>query len=132
MTGKIEYRTWITRDDVRRERDKIFLFGDNMMRVGMGGQARHMRGEINSRGVVTKAAPGESHRCYFNDKDPFFRELIEKDLEMVDQILKSGKTVVVATSGLGTGLSELPSRAPGLHNLIVNWFRARSPDCPWM
>lgn len=128
----IEYRTWITREDVQRERDKIFLFGDNVMRVGMGGQARFMRGEPNSRGVATKLAPGESDSCYFDDHNPLHRDVIEADLNMVDLFLEKGKTVVVATAGLGTGLSELPSRAPGLHNLIVNWFKARSPDCPWM
>ena len=128
----IEYRTWITREDVKRERDKIFLFGDNTLRVGLGGQARHMRGEPNSLGVATKIAPGESDSCYFDDYNPRHWEMIEKDLKMVDQILKSGKTVIVATAGLGTGLSELPSRAPGLHNHILNWFKARSPDCPWM
>lgn len=41
----IEYRDHITRAMLRAEPEKLFVFGDNFVRTGFGGQAKEMRGE---------------------------------------------------------------------------------------
>ena len=35
---------YIRREDVQANPNKIFVFGDNIMREGLGGQAKEMRG----------------------------------------------------------------------------------------
>jgi hypothetical protein len=52
----IIYQKFIRRQDLRNNRDKFYVFGDNMQRIGYGGQARDMRGEPNAIGAVTKPA----------------------------------------------------------------------------
>ena len=44
----------ITREFVRNHPDFIFVFGDNLAKKGLGGQAREMRGEPNAVGIATK------------------------------------------------------------------------------
>jgi hypothetical protein len=65
----IEIREHITREDVRQNKDKIFLFGDNLIERGFGGQAKEMRGEENSVGIPTKKAPNNNRESFFTDKE---------------------------------------------------------------
>ena len=39
MKGKVIRQKWITRDNVNANKSSLFVFGDNMDRVGLGGQA---------------------------------------------------------------------------------------------
>ena len=54
---KVERIRFITREYVRANPDKIFLFGDNLEQRGLGGQAAAMRGEPNAVGIPTKKRP---------------------------------------------------------------------------
>ena len=131
MSGVVKYLDWITRDMLRAEPDARFVFGDNTRRVGMGGQAGAMRGEPNAIGVATKIAPGCADTDYFSgsisDLDTVLVELLP-----IAEALSEGRTVYVPRDGLGTGLSELPQRAPALANLITAFFRACPGEpCPW-
>jgi hypothetical protein len=118
-------KEWITRSDLRANPDKIFVFGDNVQRSGLGGQAKEMRGEPNAIGVVTKWAPSMSARAFFDDAAAC-RMLVERDLLLVQQALDHRRTVVVPVDGIGTGLSRLSSCAPNLDRFIKNWFRGRA------
>ena len=57
-------QTWITRDDLRANRDLIYVFGDNVERAGRRGLAREMRGEPNAHGYqhLAKNRQHEHHR----------------------------------------------------------------------
>ena len=66
--NNFEFRDWITRDMLRSEPRKIFLFGDNLARWGLGGQAKEMRGEPNAHGITTKRFPGIDHKDFFSDQ----------------------------------------------------------------
>jgi hypothetical protein len=124
----VKYLDWITRDMVQAEPDARFVFGDNMRRVGLGGQAGSMRGEPNAIGVATLYSPGE----YYRPDDPMALEVLIVDLRKVGSALASGRTVYVPRDGLGTGLAHLPENAPALHRLIVAFFRAAPGEpCPW-
>ena len=120
----IEFQQWITRQDLRDNTDKIYVFGDNVQRSGLGGQAKEMRGEPNAIGVVTKWAPSMAARAFFDDT-AVCKMLVERDLLLVQQVLDRGRTVVVPTDGIGTGLSRLPKYAPNLDAFIKEWFRSR-------
>ena len=119
------FKDWIVRSDLRNNPDWRFVFGDNVMRTGLGGQAREMRGEPNAIGVVTKWAPNMQPGSFF-DNTLACRELVEQDLRLVQQALDAGRTVVVPTDGIGTGLSRLPKVAPNLNRSINDWFMSRA------
>jgi hypothetical protein len=121
----ITYQKFIRRQDLRNNRDRFYVFGDNMQRVGYGGQAREMRGEPNSIGVVTKWAPSNDSNAFFDDMPDAFAQ-VGFDLARVDRILSEGKTVVVPEDGIGTGLAQLPRRAPKLDAFIKAWFKERA------
>lgn len=116
--GRLLFRKWITREMVQIEAEARFVFGDNVLRRGYGGQAGAMRGEPNAIGVATKWAPGGSGPDFFEDDDPDALAVINADLDRVVTALAEGCTVYVPEDGLGTGLSELPTRAPNLHRHI--------------
>jgi hypothetical protein len=128
----IKYVNWITREMVRADREAVFIFGDNVKRQGYGGQAKAMRGEPNAIGIVTKRAPDMSEGSFFTDTSPEDRAAFEADLRLLTTVLSMNKTVYVPTDGLGTGLSQLPQRAPVLYRELVEFFERHSPDgCPW-
>jgi len=116
MKHRVERISYITRDYIRQNPDKLFLFGDNLQRRGLGGQAREMRGEPNTIGIPTKKRPARTAESYFTDDefadnkaaiDQAFREVYQKLSE------SDGQTVlVIPSAGLGTGRAELQQRAP--------------------
>jgi hypothetical protein len=119
---------WIFREDLRKNPDVIYVFGDNVVRRGMGGQAMEMRGEPNAHGVVTKWKPTTEDDAYFHDRD---YDSIEKLLHVDFGNLRmrcmkdpnSIPVVVFPADGLGTGLSELPKRAPRINTLLLRMIR---------
>jgi len=132
MNGRIVFLKWITRDMVRAEPEARFVFGDNTLRVGFGGQAASMRGEPNSIGVATKRAPGMSNAEFFSDDNAADLAVIDADIDKVAAGLAEGRTIYVPLDGLGTGLSELPTRAPKLHHHIIARFaELAGDDFPW-
>ncbi len=110
-TGNQQIEIWsrITREDVRINRDRIFLFGDNLTERGFGGQAKEMRGEQNSVGIPTKKEPNNKPTSFFTD-----REFVEnkKAIDKAFGKIPSDKTIVIPKAGLGTGLAQLSLNAP--------------------
>ena len=102
--------------------DKIFVFGDNMERVGTGGQAT-IRYAPNAFGVPTKVKPSMTAGSFFNDYNPRFNELIDKALNDLWLKLINGIDVVIPVAqdgrcSLGHGLALLPTCAPKLLKMI--------------
>ncbi|MBK7804129.1 MAG: hypothetical protein IPJ55_15990 [Chloracidobacterium sp.] len=69
MGYRVLTRKWVTRTFVREHRDHIFLFGDNLVRRGLGGQASAMRGEPNVVGIPTKKLPSNNENAFFTDAE---------------------------------------------------------------
>ena len=108
-SSKIEIRDRITREMVRAEKDKMFLFGDNLTERGFGGQAAEMRGEENAVGIPTKKAPSNNPSSFFTDKE------FAANKKAIDEAfgkIPPDKTVVIPKAGLGTGLAQLEEKAP--------------------
>lgn len=108
----------IKREDLRNNRNLLYVFGDNLERVGMGGQAYEMRGEPNAFGIATKFTPGHSEETdYFSDCEECER-IIDEEFSTLYTALVYGKVhyhgIVLPADGLGTGLAELKTRAPKL------------------
>lgn len=113
---------WIERADLRNNPDVYFLFGDNTVRQGMGGQAGAMRGEPNAIGIATKLTPTSGSNAFFSDDDLEANcRIIAKDFRKAFQMRDQGHMIVIPADGLGTGLSELPQRAPKT-NEFLEWM----------
>ncbi len=109
------FQKMVNREDLRRNPDVLYVFGDNVMRRGMGGQAGAMRGERNAVGVATKYQPSTHPDAYFGDEPEQVEaqtRILDNDMKRLFEKLKAGGIVVWPTDGIGTGLSELPQRAP--------------------
>jgi len=116
---------FIFRSDLRANPDVLYLFGDNLLRVGLGGQAKEMRGEPNAVGVATKRSPGMSTGDFFSDADYWaIRKQIDTDLAPAFEHLVDGGVVVIPEDGLGTGLSQLPERAPKVNRYLTDRLHA--------
>lgn len=124
----------IVRRDVQRHRSVIFVFGDNMERRGMGGQAAAMRGEWNTVGVPTKWSPAMTPDAFFADKDldnPDVRRALLDAFDKIGAYILDGSDVAIPADGLGTGLARLPVVAPRIHRFIENRIAAlQSPARP--
>lgn len=119
--GKVIRLKHITREMVRADSNTVFVFGDNMARTGYAGQAKEMRGEPNSIGVPTKWSPNKHWESYFNDNDWLNDKVslaIHCAFRAMRGALDAGRNVFIPSDGLGTGLAELPRRAPRIHREI--------------
>lgn len=114
----------VYRTDLRANPTVLYIFGDNQMRVGLGGQAAEMRGEPNAVGVCTKKTPGRNALDFWTDHD-YDANMRQFNHDMVTIIrhLRKGGLVVFPNDGIGTGLSELPTRAPITHWEIEQAFK---------
>lgn len=119
------YAKYITRAMVRAEPGTLFVFGDNMRRWGMGGQARSMRGERNVVGIPTKWSPSNEPDSFFlNDHFEDVRGEIDGAFGRLVMHVSNGGDVVWPADGIGTGLAELPQRAPLIWDYIETGRRA--------
>lgn len=105
----------IYRTDLLANPNTLYVFGDNLARYGMGGQAKEMRGEPNAIGIPTKVSP----RMYMSD------DYIEKATEELDKAinrlaehLKNGGKVVFPADGIGTGLAKLQEKCPAFNKIL--------------
>lgn len=86
----------------------LFIYGDNWLSVGKGGQAI-IRDEPNSFGISSKYSCAESYsdkRMYDN------RMAIKIETDLLLDIADKYEAIVFPFNGLGTGLAQLPKLAP--------------------
>ena len=111
----IEFKKFITRKEVQKNRHKIYVFGDNLQHVGYGGQAKAMRGECNTIGIPTKYAPYQYfHECDYDLALP----IIKMYFDEIKNHLEMGRTVVIPKDGIGTGLAKLEEKAPKIWKYV--------------
>lgn len=107
----------IYRQDLKANPKLLYIFGDNIERVGFGGQAKEMRGENNAFGIATKrkAAHGTPD-CYFHDSDADVMEILENEFDALDILLNDVPHcyagIVIPLDGIGTGLAKMSEYAP--------------------
>ena len=118
--NKIEiYKKYITQKDwfsvkqCNDNPDNLYVFGDNTLRIGKGGQAQ-IRDCENSFGICTKRTPSTDDDAYFRDTLSDW-EFIVEDLKKLKEVEKKYKSIIFPADGLGTGLSEMPNRCPKLY-----------------
>ena len=129
---------FISREDIKNNPDILYVFGDNLVREGIGGQAKEMRGETNSFGVATKRSPTYNPEDFLYDTDDDIIDILDNEFnslgvelkKTVDITCNSGpagvvsvnkwKAVVVPLDGIGTGIANLHNNAPAALKYIEN------------
>ena len=96
--------------------NSLFLFGDNEDHAGTRGQAV-IRHEPNAVGIVTKRRPFMNEDSFYDDSDYETNvAAIDESFEALRKRIESSgmiyKCIYIPKDGLGTGLAQLPQRAP--------------------
>ena len=112
----LEFRKHITRQMLRNEPDTLFVFGDNLARVGLGGQAREMRGEPNAVGIPTKRYPSNNQDSFFRDEQ-FDIWVFETGPDIL-RLLLHEDLIVWPEAGIGTGRARLETSSPRIYKAL--------------
>lgn len=119
----IIYQKFIYRTDMQANPEVRYLWGDNELRKGVGGQAKEMRGEPNGIGIRTKKAPGFDDRDLWHDKD-YYRQkkLLDEDFLKAIDAINQNRVIIVPYEGIGTGFARLKDNAPKTLRYIEKWI----------
>lgn len=91
--------------------DTIYVFGDNLVKTGKGGQAK-IRDCTNAFGIPTKRLPSTANKAYFTDAE---EERQAIDLAIAQLVyLSRTHTIVFPEDGLGTGRAAMETKSPKL------------------
>lgn len=112
---------------VAENRQFLFVFGGNDIGEGKKGQAV-INGQPNAMPIPTKKLPSAQPEAFYHDGDlRKNKEKIRKAFEMVDSQAHKYKALVFPKDGLGTGLAQLPSKAPLTYQFLIeeqaSWVR---------
>lgn len=115
------FKGFWTREQVAKETNKVFLFGDNTEdrtktnHIPYKTQAV-IRGLSNAIGIDTKKNRGTNYTSYLTDNDyKWFRSHVE---QQIYKAIKSGKIIVIPEDGIGTGKAMLKEKAPKLFEYL--------------
>ena len=114
----------ILRADVRRDKKRTYIYGDNCVKRGMGGLAREMRGEVNAVGVPTKWAPRMDDAAFFSDDDE--TGLPQDLMEAAIREAESRGLPIVIPTGIGRGRAKMPEKCPKLYEWMCK--RLHKPE----
>lgn len=109
---------WTT-EDLEKNPNDLFIFGDNDIQKGKGGQAV-IRDMKNSAGIPTKKIPSKSDTSFYTDEE--YEENKQKIKLAIDKILSKKHeyvNLVFSENGIGTGLAKLDVVAPKTFKYLV-------------
>lgn len=119
----ILFSGWLTPELCKQHPETTFVFGDNLLGFGMGGQAI-IRGQSNAFGVPTKRKPSMARGSFFEEGSDSDLDAVLQSLSVLWTRLQSGLSVVFPVNGdgdvsLGLERAELRERAPSIYDTIV-------------
>jgi hypothetical protein len=121
--GRLVIVDHYTREEIRANPGAMVVFGDNLERIGLGGQAGAARGEPNAVGIPTLHGPAGHEDAYFSDADlDVAKAAIDPAFELLLGHLQAGGDVWWPSAGVGTGIALLPQRAPAVFAYIEGWL----------
>lgn len=93
----------ITAEYLRKNKNEIFVFGDNLLRKGKKGAAA-LRDEPNTYGFITKKEPNNNKESFYKPKE--YENVYKNEIsELIHYInLNDDKTFLI--SKLGSGLAN--------------------------
>ena len=105
---------WFSVEQCRKNPNRLYVFGDNLIRIGKGGQAC-IRDEINSYGIATKRAPSMDNQAFFGDRPDEANALLNDIHGLLQRFYDGGyETIVLPYDKLGTGLAKMQEKSPKL------------------
>jgi len=119
---RVKYISWLNREEIEANPNCCYLFGDNLLQKGFGGQAKECRGLPNTIGIPTKKYPSMDENAFFTDTD-FFDNIRAIDLAF-SKIPETAIILYIPITGLGTGFAQLEERAP----LTLKHIQSRIKD----
>lgn len=114
---KISFEKRFSVDLCNKNPEKIYVFGDNLIGKGKGGQAI-IRDCPNAFGIPTKRLPSNEENAFFSDKEEEITITVNKLRELYKLALR-GKEIVFPVDGLGTGLAQMPERSPKAYEELL-------------
>ena len=120
------YCTFWNTNDCSRESDSLFIFGDNDIKKGCGGQAviRYCK---NAYGIPTKKYPSNNPDSFYTDLE--YDMNCKKIMNAIMHIIKISEKyneINFPSDGFGTGLARLQNKAPKtlkfLNQMIKKYF----------
>jgi len=123
MKKRIEVKDKFSIKDCLDNPDKYYIFGDNLIHQGTGGQAI-IRSCHNAIGIPTKRLPNMDDEAFFNDQP----EESNKVLISLNRLLllynsKEKPILVFPKNGLGTGRAKLKEKSPKIYDMIDNFLK---------
>lgn len=124
---KIEYAKRYSVQDCIDNPDKLYVFGDNLIRAGTAGQAV-IRNQYNSFGIPTKRYPATTEHSYFHDA-ACERNHVLSALRTL-YVMGKERTIVFPLDGIGTGLAKMKEKSPLIYrdmcDILQTHFKTRS------
>lgn len=121
------FKGWWTLNDIKNNRDHLFIFGDNDIGRGKGGQAI-IRDEPNAFGIPTKKYPSNAKNSFYTDEEYKTNKIKIRDAlhSILKEFMSNDKytTLTLPEDGLGTGLAQLPIKAPKTYKFLENRLKA--------
>lgn len=118
-----------TKELLRANPGKVYVYGDNMKVFGKGGQAV-IRDEPNAFGIPTKRYPSKDDWAYFSDKEDERMAVIMSLRKLY--VIGQSKVIVFPSGGIGTGLALMSEKSPKLFyemNGILKEFFGFDNEC---
>ena len=108
------WKGWWKKNDCWKNPNSLFVFGDNDIGKGCGGQAI-IRYECNSIGIPTKKIPSNAQSSFYTDDE--YQDncnKIDKAINKIAERVEENQytTILFPEDGLGTGLARLNTNAP--------------------
>ena len=114
------FKGYWTEADVAKHPEALFVFGDNNIGQGKGGQAV-IRDFPNTIGIPTKKFPSNHYKSFYTDADYDDNTArISKAINRIISLSASYKFVILPKDGFGTGLAKLPKVAPKTFAYLVS------------
>lgn len=103
----------ITSQYLRENPNHVFVFGDNLLRKGLGGAAK-LRNEPNTYGFITKKYPNNKNMSFYKPEE--YRPIFQSELiKFVDHITFNYDKLFLV-SKLGSGLAN----KYGIYEFIIH------------
>ena len=117
---KIKFVDVFKRDEVAKDVDFVYLFGDNLEDMQTGYVPRKtqavIRGLPNAIGICTKRDRFTNSGSYLNNGDyGWFTVHVDTQIQAA---VNSGKGIALPVMGIGTGMAMLKAVAPDCDNYL--------------
>lgn len=93
----------ITKEYLNINKNHIFVFGDNLKRIGYGGAAI-LRNEPNTYGFITKKSPDNKDKSFYKPEE--YKLIFQEQMKDLIQVIEHSPNKIFLISKLGAGLAN--------------------------